>query len=137
VIGIDTNVLARYILDDDPIWSLPAQRFIDEECTVEHPGYVNFIVLAELVWVLQEAPGWGKDEICTVLGDLLLADNLVIENSALVAAALNSFKAGNANFADYLIAAANQIAGAAPTAAIDKAAAKSAGFFRLPANSKR
>jgi predicted nucleic-acid-binding protein len=132
LIGIDTNVLVRYILDDDPIWSAPAQRFIDDECTTERPGYVNLVVLAELVWVLSQMHGWGKEEICTVIGELLLADNLVLENPVLVAAAMSDFKQGSANFADYVIAAINKSAGAAPTVTIDKDASKYSGFIRLP-----
>ena len=132
MIGIDTNVLVRYILDDDPVWSPNAQRFIDEDCTVERPGYVNLVVLAELVWVLDLTPGWGKKEICEVVGDLLLADNLVLERPLLVSDALEAFKNGKADFADFIIAAINQSSGAFPTITIDKLASKHPGFMRLP-----
>lgn len=132
MIGIDTNILVRYILDDDPVWSQPAQKFIDEDCTVERPGYVNLVVLAELIWVLDVTPGWGKNEICEVIGDLLLADNLVLERPLLVSGALEAFKNGNADFADFIIAAMNQAADANPTFTIDKNASRQPGFVRLP-----
>jgi predicted nucleic-acid-binding protein len=131
LIGIDTNVLVRYILDDDPVWSAPAQRFIDDDCTIDSPGLVNLVVLVELVWVLNQTPGWGKDAICTVISELLLADNIVLENPVLVAQALDSLKKGGADFADFVIAAINQSAGAALTVTIDKDAAKQPGFVRL------
>ena len=137
MIGIDTNVLVRYILDDDPIWSAPAQRFIDDECTIERPGFVNLVVLVELVWVLNQTPGWGKYEICTVVSELLLADNIVLEHPVLVSEALGAFKQGGADFADFVIAAMNRSAGALPTVTIDKNAAKEPGFVRLPRKSQR
>jgi predicted nucleic-acid-binding protein len=131
LIGIDTNVLVRYILDDDPVWSAPAQRFVDDDCTIDSPGFVNLVVLVELVWVLNQTPGWGKDAICTVISELLLADNIVLENPVLVAQALDSFRHGNADFADFVIAAINQSTGAAVTVTIDKDASKEPGFVRL------
>ncbi len=137
MIGVDTNVLVRYILNDDPVWSAPAQSFIDDDCTIDRPGFVNLVVLVELIWVLKQTPGWGKDEICTVIGEFLLADNLVLEQPLLVSAALSSFKESGADFADFIIAAINQSAGANPTVTIDKNAAKEAGFARLSRKSKR
>lgn len=131
MIGIDTNVLVRYILDDDPVWSAPAQRFIDDECTVERPGFVNLVVLVELVWVLNQTPGWGKSEICTVISELLLADNLVIDRPALVSEALAAFRQGHAGFADFVIAGMNRSEGASATVTIDKYAAREPGFVRL------
>jgi predicted nucleic-acid-binding protein len=137
LIGIDTNVLVRYILDDDPIWSAPAQRFIDDDCTMDRPGHINLVVLVELVWVLKQTPGWGKGEICTVISDLLLADNIVMENPVLVSSALEAFKQDGADFPDFIIAGLNQAAGAATTVTIDKDAAKETGFVRLSRNSLR
>ena len=131
MIGIDTNVLVRYILDDDPVWSAPAQRFIDDECTMARPGFINLVVLVELIWVLKQTPGFGKAEISTVVSELLLADNLIVENSDLVASALEAFKQGKADFPDFIIAAINQAAGTSTTVTIDSDAAKEPGFVRL------
>lgn len=136
MIGIDTNVLVRYILDDDPIWSPKAQAFIDDECSAGRPGFINLIVLAELVWVLKQIPGWGKPEICTVISGLLLADNLVLERPELVADALAAYEKGKADFPDALIAAINLSANASPTFTIDKDASKQAGFAKLPGKSR-
>jgi predicted nucleic-acid-binding protein len=131
LIGIDTNVLVRYILDDDPVWSASAQRFIDDACTMERPGFVNLIVLVELVWVLKQTPGWKKEEICTVISEILLADNLIVESPALIASALEAYKKGRADFSDFVIAAVNQTAGTSTTVTIDKDAAKESGFAKL------
>ena len=131
MIGIDTNILVRYILDDDPVWSMAAQNFIDNDCTVDNPGFVNLVVLTELVWVLGITPGWGRDQIANVVSDFLLADNLVLEQPILVETVLTQFKNGKADFADYLISTLNQNANASPTVTIDRIAAKSDGFKRL------
>jgi predicted nucleic-acid-binding protein len=131
LIGIDTNVLVRYILDDDPVWSVPAQHFIDHDCTLESPGFINLVVLVELVWVLKQTPSWGKDEICTVVSELLLADNIVVENADLVATTLEAYKKGHADFPDFIIAAVNQAAGVTHTVTIDKVASAEPGFARL------
>ena len=131
MIGFDTNVLVRYILDDDPVWSASAQRFIDVGCTMDRPGYVNLIVLVELVWVLKQTQGWGRKEICTVISEILLADNLVVENPVLISSALDAYKHGKADFSDFVIAAVNQAAGTPTTVTIDKVAAKEPGFVKL------
>ena len=132
MIGIDTNILARYILDDDPLWSTAAQNFIDNECTVDKPGYINLIVLTELIWLLGITPGWGRAQIENVVSDFLLADNLVLEQPLLVEAVLNQFKNGKADFADYMISTLNKNANASPTVTIDRVAARNDGFTRLP-----
>jgi predicted nucleic-acid-binding protein len=137
LIGLDTNVLVRYILDDDPIWSAPAQRFIDDDCTVDRPGYVNLVVLVELAWVLKQTPGWRKEEICTVVSELLIADNLVIENAELVSYALEEYKKGRADFPDFIIAAINKVAGVTHTITIDKVASGEPGFVRLAKKAQR
>jgi predicted nucleic-acid-binding protein len=134
LIGIDTNVLARYILEDDPVWSPQAHNFIDNDCTAERPGYVNLVVLVELVWVLKCTPGWSRNEICTVVSDFLLADNLALEQPQLVAEALEKFRGGGADFADFIIVAMNHSADAKPTVTIDKDASKQPGFVKLSRN---
>ncbi len=53
--GIDTNVLVRYIVQDDPAQSALATTFIEKNCTAKKPGFINLIVLCELTWVLKRA----------------------------------------------------------------------------------
>ena len=57
MIGLDTNVLLRAILGDDKIWSAKAEKFLVENCTVQNPGYINGIVLAEAFWGAAKASG--------------------------------------------------------------------------------
>jgi predicted nucleic-acid-binding protein len=132
VIGIDSSVLLRYLLDDDPVWSPVATRFIEEELSAEEPGYVNPVVLAETVWSLRRAPGFEKWKLAEVVEDLLAFDKLVIAERDAVANALSRYRAGGAGFADFLIAELNRAAGASATVAVDKATARSLVFKRLP-----
>ena len=132
MIGLDTNILVRYILNDDPVWSQSAQNFIDNACTIDNPGYINFVVLAELMWLLSNQPSWGRVELATVVDQLLRADNLEIEDPELLEIALSKFRSGKADFADYLIAGLNEKANAAPTITIDRVAARDSGFQKLP-----
>jgi predicted nucleic-acid-binding protein len=132
VIGIDSSVLLRYLLDDDPVWSPLATRFIEEDLTVEEPGYVNLVVLAETVWSLRRAPGFEKWKLAEVVENLLAFDKLVIAERDAVANALSRYRSDGAGFADFLIAELNRAAGASATVAVDKAAAPSLVFKRLP-----
>jgi predicted nucleic-acid-binding protein len=131
LIGLDTNVLARYIFDDDPVWSPRATHFIDDECTPERPGYINLVVLAELVWLLRQARDFTRDKIVTVIREFMEADNLVVAETALIERVLEQYKAGKADFADYLIVELNRVATAVPTVTIDKKAALHEGFQHL------
>lgn len=131
MIGVDTNVLARYFLDDDPVWSPRADAFLEEELTPERPGYVNPLTLAELVWTLRKHPGYDRPGMARMIEGLLRFDRLVIGEAEAVAAALESFRAGGAGFADHLIAELNRRAGAAPTVTIDRKARKRPPFKPL------
>jgi predicted nucleic-acid-binding protein len=131
LIGVDTNVLARYILDDDPVWSVRATSFIDNECTPERPGYINLVVIAELVWLLRQAQDYTRDKITTVIQEFMEADNLVVAEAALIERVLEQYKVGKADFADYLIVELNRAAAAKPTVTIDKKASLDEGFQHL------
>ncbi len=132
MIGIDFSVLLRYLLDDDPVWSPVATRFIEEELTVENPGYVNLLVLAETVWTLRRSPLFEKSKLAAAVEGLLEFDKFVIADRDTVADALARFRSDGAGFADFLIAELNRTAGASATVAIDKVATGRLVFQRLP-----
>lgn len=119
MIGVDTNILVRYLLADDPIWTPVAERFLEEELTTENPGYVNPLTLAELVWTLRKHPRYDRAGMSAMIEGLMSFDRLVIGEADAVAAALASFRKGGAGFADHLIAELNRRAGAERTATID------------------
>jgi predicted nucleic-acid-binding protein len=126
--GIDSSILLRYVLEDDPVWTMPATRFIDEQCTIDDPGYVSAVVLVEVTWTLRRRSSFTAERIYQFVSELLEADNLLVENESAVEKALAAFRRGDAGFADCLIAALNESVAAAPTFSIDKDAIKSKVF---------
>ncbi len=126
--GIDSSVLLRYILEDDPLWSKAATRFVDEECTVKNPAFVNLVVLVEVVWSLRRQKGYRKEAIVAVIRDMLESQSLILEKEEIVAEALRIFEFGVAGFSDCLIAGLNNHAHAKPTFSFDKDALKT-GIF--------
>ncbi|WP_237153396.1 PIN domain-containing protein [Oryzibacter oryziterrae] len=131
MIGIDTNVLARAILEDDPVWTPIAQTFLTQRLSAAEPGYVNQVTLVELVWTLRKTGKLGRAQLARVIAGLLAAENIVVERAELVARALRSYEIGGAGFADYLIAELNLAAGVTTTVTIDGKAANSPLFTPL------
>ncbi len=111
MIGLDTNVLVRYIVHDDPGQSAAAERLIESRCTAQAPGYVSVPVLVELVWVLTSAYDYEKAAVIPVIRQLLRTAEFAVEDRQTVRAALREFESGGANFADYLIAHRNHARG--------------------------
>ena len=121
MIGIDTNVLVRYIVQDDEEQAAIATQSI-EACSVGAPGWISAIVLCETVWVLSRAYGYEKSTIQSVLQRIFLASELVVEQQEQGWSALRDFALGNADFSDYLIAHMNQASGCKYTVTFDKKA---------------
>jgi predicted nucleic-acid-binding protein len=130
VIGLDTNVLARYIVRDEPRQTAAATRLIESSCTPESPGLVSLIVLAELVWVLGQGYRYRREQIAGVLRRMLSADDLRVERSELAWQALNLYEDGAADYADYLIGLCGRAEKAEATFTFDRRAASSP-LFRL------
>jgi len=125
MIGLDTNVLARYIVRDDAKQAAAATRLIESKCTAETPGFVPQLVLAELFWVLSRGYGYTKPVLIPVLTKLLNAAELQVEQSAEAQVALRAYQSGSADFADYLIGVRGQTAGCETTFTFDRNAAAS------------
>ena len=132
MIGLDTNVLVRYIVQDDAEQALAATRLIEGRCTERSPGYVSVLVLVELVWVLAGAYGYANSDVARVILQLLRTTEFRIEASDAVWAALREFEAGGAGFADYLIAQRNRAAGCTSTFTFDHKAARGRHFGAVP-----
>ncbi len=131
MIGLDTNVLVRAILNDDATWSPIAQRFLTNSLTADRPGYINLVTLAELIWTLRKSGGYTRAKLAEIVTGLLAAQNLTIERSDLVARALCAFQTGGPGLVDCLIAELNKAAGAPETVTIDGQAKKSLHFIPL------
>jgi len=132
MIGLDTNMLIRYITQDDDEQSGKAVNFLEQKCTIEDPGYINLIVLCEMVWVLKRAYGYEKRIIIDVLEKLIQTGQLVVEKSELVWEAIEAYKTGLADFSDYLIAISNKSAGCQYTTTFDHRAGAFNLFRKLP-----
>lgn len=117
--GLDTNVLVRYLVKDDQKQGDRAASFIRTKIDSGESCYLNYIVLCELVWVLESAYRYKKYEIVNVLEKLLITKQFEIEDRDIVRHALNEYKIGNGDMADYLIGWLNRSKGCNSTATFD------------------
>lgn len=129
--GLDTNVLLRYFVADDSSQAVRAARFIKNNCTRETPGFINRIVLCELVWVLESAYGYARAEIVRLLEMMLRTAEFTVEDQAAAWAASRHFAAGRCDFADALLALTNERAGCGSTVTFDRKATALAQFEPL------
>lgn len=131
MIGIDTNLLVRYLTQDDAAQSKQAARIIDAAIEADEDLYLNHIVVCELTWVLSRAYGYAKDDLLGVLEKILAAGQFAFEDKDSLWRALEVFRSSSADFADGLIGVKNSTAGCRTTVTLDRAAA-SVGNFTLP-----
>ena len=129
--GLDTNVLVRYVMQDDARQSARATRLI-ESFSAEAPGYVPVVVLVELVWVLAGSYALGRAQVAAVLDTLLRSKELVVDRGEPVTQALKRYSTGGADFADALIERLAAAAGCKLTMTFDAGAAKSAAMTLVP-----
>jgi len=131
VIGLDTNVLVRYIMQDDAAQSAAAAQVI-EALTPEDPGFVPLVALVELGWVLSANYELGRAEIAEAVETLLRAREIVVENAEVVWRALRGFASTQADLADSLIARSAAAAGCGQTLTFDRRAARDCGMALIP-----
>ena len=131
MIGLDTNVLVRYLTQDDPVQSLKATEIIERRLTPRNPGFLSIVTMAETVWVLERAYGLTAQEIAAAVERILQVEVLVVENEQKVFAAMVALKQGQGAFADALIAELGARAGCIHTLTFDKKALRLPAF-RLP-----
>ncbi len=124
MIGLDTNILVRYITQDHATQAAAAVRVIDS-LSSDSPGFLSLVVIAELVWVLQFSYGFKKHEIEQVVDKVLRSKELIIERAEIVSQALRKFRASRANFADCLIERSGYAAECQYVLTFDKDAAAS------------
>ncbi len=127
MIGLDTNVLVRYIMQDDPKQSARATKLV-ESLDVDHPGFVAMISVVELYWVLTSCYELTNEQVRHALEILLRAKQIVVERADQVLRALRTFENGQADFADCLIECAATSAGCEYTMTFDVNAARHAGM---------
>jgi len=125
MIGLDTNILVRYLTRDDEYQWRQASDLIQQN----QPCFITNIVLCELVWVLRGANyRLSKDKIINVLEAMLHSAAFEFENRSTVDLALQRYKRGKADFSDYLIGVTSRQAGCTETASFDGKLKSEQGF---------
>lgn len=130
MIALDTNVLVRFLVQDDPEQARLATEAIDQLSDAV-PGFVSREVLVELVWVLERAFRLGRAEIAGALDGLLTSTELVIEGADEVGPAVELYRNDGFGFADLMIAGAARRAGASELVTFDRRAARLPGVRLL------
>lgn len=124
MMGIDTNVLVRYIAQDDAAQSARATSFIEKECSATAPGFVGLVVLVEVVWVSESTYGAAREEVADIVRRILSIKQLVVQDAETAWQALRLFESSKADFADCLVERSAIAAGCESVVTFDKQASK-------------
>lgn len=122
MIGLDTNVVVRYLVQDEPVQSAVAAALIDGLTDVD-PGFISLVTAVEIYWVLHRAYKVGASHCVDVLQGLIDARELRVEQSDVVRVAVRETREG-ADFADAVIAELGRLAGCEHTVTFDRGAAR-------------
>lgn len=122
--ALDTNVLIRYLIQDDVAQGQRAAAFIQAADSRDEQIFIGNIVLCEMVWVLDSAYGYAKSEIADALEKLLQAAAFKFEGKDIVRTALEEYRGSRVDFADCLIGRINQGLGCETTMTFDSALRK-------------
>jgi predicted nucleic-acid-binding protein len=128
MIGLDTNILVRYLTQDDPVQSAKAAEILERRLTEKNPGFVSIVAMVETVWVLDRAYFLTAREIATAIERLLQVEVLAIEHEQEVFTAMVALKQGRGSFADALIAELGTRVGCTRTLTFDRKAIRLPGF---------
>ncbi len=128
MIGLDTNVLVRYLVQDELKQAAQATQLIENKLTVVDPGFVSLVVLQELYWVLTSLYSVTGSEWLITVEDLLASQTVHIEQREVVQAVIRVCKSKKASFVDVLITQVAKSAGCIQTVTFDKAAVRFAGM---------
>jgi predicted nucleic-acid-binding protein len=128
MIGLDTNVLVRYLAQDDPVQSAKATALIERRLTEQDPGFISVVAMAATVWVLERAYGLADADIAAAIERTLQVDALVVESEQEVFTAMVALKEGRGSFADALIGALGASAGCSHSLTFDRKALRLPGF---------
>jgi predicted nucleic-acid-binding protein len=120
VTGLDTNVLVRYLTEDDPVQAQRAAALIQTLVARGERTFIGPVVLCELSWVLRTAYDVTKADLLLTLEHLLATTQFVVGNKDVVRAAVEAYRRGRADFPDYVIGALNLDAGCERTVTLDR-----------------
>jgi predicted nucleic-acid-binding protein len=126
--GLDTNVLVRYLTQDDAKQAAQATALIENTLTVAKPGFISLVVLTELYWVLGNVYSVTGPEWLDTVDDLLASQRMHLEQREVVQGAVQVCRSSKAGFVDALIAQVAKAAGCEQTVSFDKVAVRFAGM---------
>jgi len=128
MLGVDTNVLVRFLVRDDETQFEKARKLITREVAAGRRVFISHLVLLETEWVLRSRYGLPKSQIVATFSGLLDTTDVRFEDEPAIEEALFTWKDATADFADCLIGAKNRRLGCRATATFDAQAAKLPGF---------
>lgn len=120
MIGLDTNILARYLTQDDPVQARLVNALMERLVANGERAFIGHVVLCELAWVLAGPYRFDKKTIVSALDRIVSTAQFELDAKDAVALALDEFRAGRADFADYLIGRGQQEAGCGVTVTFDR-----------------
>ncbi|HLY44550.1 MAG TPA: type II toxin-antitoxin system VapC family toxin [Stellaceae bacterium] len=128
MIGLDSNIIVRYLTQDDPLQAAQAGEVIEQRLSEEEPGFISVVAMAEIVWTLTRFYRFPSARIVGALERILAVDILVIENEAEVFVAMSALRDGRDEFGDALIGALSAAAGCSRVLTFDRGALALPGF---------
>jgi predicted nucleic-acid-binding protein len=131
VIGVDTNVLVRYLTQDDPVQARKVDTFVAAAIEGGDRLHVDDIVLCELVWVLRAAYRFGKPVIAAALDKVMSTGIFAFDNREVLRSALTDYLNGPGDFSDYVIGRRNTRAGCEHTVTFDRPLNRERSFVLL------
>lgn len=128
MIALDTNVLLRYLIQDEPKQGPAAARFVEQHLSAQQPGFVSLVVVFEMIWVMRSGYRLGAEDIATALARLLDAKQIRVERHAILE---NALQGGIQQLADRVIHEIGRSAGCTETATFDRRFARIEGVRLL------
>ncbi|SMH53040.1 type II toxin-antitoxin system VapC family toxin [Azospirillum agricola] len=131
MIGLDTNVLVRLIIEDDKAQAALARTAVRNAVASGKRCFVSHVVLVEFAWVMESVFERTRPDICRFLDAILDSEDLCVKDEDVVSAALDHYRTGSFDFADALIALGNHARGCTTTLTFDRKAARLPEFQHL------
>jgi predicted nucleic-acid-binding protein len=128
MIGLDSNIIIRLLVQDDPAQSRIAAELLKDRLTIDQPGFVSVVAIAEIAWVLGRIYRFPQRAIADAMEELLGNEALVVDREEAVFDAVSKVRLGLGSFGDALIGALNAEAGCERTLSFDRGALNLPGF---------
>ena len=128
MIGIDTNILVRYLTQDDIEQAQVVEQIFNNNATSPNSIFINNIVICELIWVLERGYKYNKEIITKAIKQILSTEEFAFENQELLWLALNQYSQNKLDFSDALIGELNKEFGCTNTLTFDQSAINASNF---------